>query len=538
MMNTTKMQTIIPSASSEEQNGSFNVPELIDQNFICALFNIKPDNVKQIHCVRDTKNNETSIFLKLNPSNESCPFCGASQLRTKDYYTRKIKHSVLRDSKSILFYKDRRYECRSCHKTFYAQNPFTENGFNHSLLTTQMVLNDLKDPNRTMASIAKQHHISATTVANIFDAHVEINRRKLSKFISVDEVYAFKSNKSKYVCVLLDYKNKVPIEILPSRRYEELARFFSSIPLEERRQVAVFSCDMWDAYRSIAKRYLPNSITIVDHFHVIQECNRRLDHIRLEIQKKFDRNTTEYYLLKKFNWLLFKNDDQLLDSNRKRRHNRRIKRDLNYHDIKCLLQDTHPQLEMAINLKDALCMFYDSIKILEVGEDPTFKEEVPALKKKADGTATYRSTKLHNETVKRNNKRVLSDVEALKELEELIHRFRECPLHEFSSFAATLNEWKHEIVNSLRVYTELNRRTVSNALIENRNKIIKNVKRTSNGYNNWHRFRARLMYTLDPDSTYSLFADESVIENKRQKNREHYQAWKQRKNKPHCDAHL
>lgn len=527
IMNTTLLQTNGSTTGADIQRDTLSAQTLVDQQFICSLFNITPENVLHINCIRDTKTNMTSIFITLHPSFPPCPSCGAPLPKIKDYYTRKIKHSVLNDSHTILLYKDRRYQCHCCQKTFYTQNPFTEDGFQHSILTTQMVLKDLKDPNMTMVSIARRHHISATTVANIFDAHVDIGRRKLPKFLSIDEVYAFKSNKSKYICVLLDYKKKVPVEILPSRKYEDLASFFSSIPLEERQTVTVFSSDMWKAYRTIAKRYLPNAVTIVDHFHVIQECNKRLNRIRLEIQKKFGRKSVEYYLLKKFNWVLFNNDVQLLDPNREKRYNKKVKRYLNYHDIKCLLQDAHPQLEMAINLKDALCMYYDSIKILEEGVDPSFQEEVPELRKKKDGKVTKRSAKLHHEAEKRNNKRVMSYEDALSELNELISRFRECPLIEFSSFASTLNEWKHEIVNSLRVYTELNRKTVSNALIENRNKIIKNVKRTSNGYSNWRRFRARLMYTLDPESTYSLVADESVIERKRQKNREHYQTWRQ-----------
>lgn len=522
-----KQQTIhIPT--TKEQEDAFRVPNLIDQHFICSLFNMKAEDILHINCIRDPIQNVTSIYITLQPSSPQCPACGSPQTKLKDYYTRRIKHSLLNDSQTILYYQDRRFRCPYCRKTFFTQNPFTEDGFRHSMLTTQMVLNDLKDPNMTMASIARRHHISATTVANIFDAHVDIGRHKLPKFLSIDEVYAFKSNTSKYICVLLDYKNKVPVEILSSRRYEDLARFFSSIPLEERQNVAVFSSDMWSSYRTIAKRYLPNAITIVDHFHVIQECNKRLDHIRIETQKKFDRKSDEYYLLKKFSWVLFSNDIALLDPNKKKKYNRRMKRYLNYHQIKCLLQDTHPQLEMAINLKDALCMYYDSIKIIEEGEDPQFQEEVPALKLKADGKATKRSSKLHHEAKKRNNKRVLSYEEALKELEELITRFRECPLVEFNSFASTLYDWRHEIANSLRVYTELNRKAMSNALIENRNKIIKNVKRTSNGYSNWRRFRARLMYTLDPESTFSLIADETMIDMKRKRNREHYLTWKAR----------
>ena len=45
---------------------------------------------------------------------------------------------------------------------------------------------------------------------------------------------------------------------------------------------------------------------------------------------------------------------------------------------------------------------------------------------------------------------------------------------------------------------------VNNAIIENRNKIIKCIKNNANGYTNWLRFRNRVMYVLDPNATFSL----------------------------------
>ena len=38
--------------------------------------------------------------------------------------------------------------------------------------------------------------------------------------VRFDEVYAFKSEKSKYVCVLLDFKKQIPVDVLPNRKKE------------------------------------------------------------------------------------------------------------------------------------------------------------------------------------------------------------------------------------------------------------------------------------------------------------------------------
>ena len=63
-------------------------------------------------------------------------------------------------------------------------------------------------------------------------------------------------------------------------------------------------------------------------------------------------------------------------------------------------------------------------------------------------------------------------------------------------FSDTLTQWKSEIINSFIKIQGMNKR-MNNGLIENRNKSIKLLKHSSNGYTNWNRFRARVLYTLN-----------------------------------------
>ena len=84
-------------------------------------------------------------------------------------------------------------------------------------------------------------------------------------------------------------------------------------------------------------------------------------------------------------------------------------------------------------------------------------------------------------------------------------------------FAKTLMKWKKEIINSFIVLKQeyyidaatgeekLQEKKMTNAIIENKNAIIKCVKKNANGYTNWGRFRNRIMYVLDPKATYSLY---------------------------------
>ena len=174
-------------------------------------------------------------------------------------------------------------------KTYYEHNPFVFRSMKISALTVYNILNDLKKYNETFSSVAKRYYISSTTVASIFDSHVDMKRKKLPEMINFDEVYAFRSDDSKYVCMLLDFETHDPVDVLPSRRYDYLHSYFMRIPKEERDNVRYVCSDMYDCYRSIARTCFPNSVCIVDHFHLSQELGRRIDSVRIRTMKKYSK---------------------------------------------------------------------------------------------------------------------------------------------------------------------------------------------------------------------------------------------------------
>ncbi len=71
-------------------------------------------------------------------------------------------------------------------------------------------------------------------------------------------------------------------------------------------------------------------------------------------------------------------------------------------------------------------------------------------------------------------------------------------------YASTLKEWKKGIINSFIPIKSPIPRTATNAAIENRNKLIKDIKRGGNGFRCWSRFRNRILYALNSESTMHL----------------------------------
>ena len=455
------------------------IMENISNDFILTLFNLDNKNIDELKVTHQFDG--IHVHVKLSASEHVCPVCGCLTSKTHSYTNRKITHSILNNNPCYINYRARRYICHECSKTFYEHNPFTTEGMKISLATVYNVLNDLKKSNETFSAVAQRYNISPTAAAYIFDRHVNVSRRKLPECICIDEVYAFSSGKSDYVCVLLDFNSQKVIDLLPSRRKYDLINYFTLIPREERLNVKVVSTDMWETYRIVTKLVFPNAVNALDKFHLIQEFNRRLDRVRIDTMnevrpnpnfKQVNHSSNEiiehrekhkkYYVLKKFNWLLFKNDDDTFNPNTERKYNHVLDGYFNYYDLVEYMIRTDKKLEEALYLKDELKRFFDK-----------------------------------------------SDIDNAKNnLNELIREFKSSSIPVMNDFGNTMVRWKNEIINSFIKVNPEKTRKVNNGIIENRNKTIKNIKHNSNGYRNWERFRNRVLYVLNDDVTYYMYPKE------------------------------
>lgn len=180
------------------------------------LFHLNPDDIANILCT--TFNKMMVLIVTLADKHQACPYCGFTAPKIKEYVTKEVTHSALTTQKCIIKYRARRYKCPVCGKTYYEFNPFVFKSQKISILTVHNILKDLKDFNETFTSVARRYHVSPTSVSTIFDNHVDIARNKLPEIINFDEIICLQIRKSKYVCVLLDFKKQVPVDVLPNRK--------------------------------------------------------------------------------------------------------------------------------------------------------------------------------------------------------------------------------------------------------------------------------------------------------------------------------
>lgn len=257
------------------------------ENIIISLLNIDSSTVQTLSTVRNK--DQLSIHITLKKQEILCQCDSPRPLKFKEYYTKKIKHSLIMNMDTILYYKARRYQCSCCYKTLYEPNPFTTLFQKKTFGLSQMTMTQLMKPEYTFTSVAQQLCVSPTTILNIFDSLFNDTRQSLPNILCLDELYFSRYSSYKYCCVLVNFESQQLVDLVESCRKFSLSKYFDSFTQEERDNVKVVCIDFYDPYRQVIRLKLRKATICIciDHFHIIQLVNRYLDQIRIKTMKNF-----------------------------------------------------------------------------------------------------------------------------------------------------------------------------------------------------------------------------------------------------------
>ena len=421
-------------------------------NFIIKLFNIEGiENLDIDKSNAHIENTSKSIDIYLIRYIFSCHICGSTKIYSKGTKNEVIKH-VLNGGEAcnVIFHK-RRFRCLDCGSTISESlNGFKyENGISEALNIE--LLYKLRNRNLTYEMISKSLNVSSTHVMNVFDKYVDVKRHKLPLVLSIDEIYSDNlSSRCKYCLILFDPINKLIIDVIDSRKKKHLIDYFKIIKYEERLSVKYVTIDLYRAYRSVARSYLPNSIVAADSFHVIENLNRLFDKVRLKVMKRYENYKGDL----DFNYWIFKK----------------------YYKFLLMDFDSITNKEIYFKKKDMyLDKYYIRDKMLELD---TELEEAYNLKEE------YRYFNLNWKNY-RNHKEILN---------EEIRLFMSSSIEEMNEFGRLLIHWKNEILNSFTIVSGIR---LSNSYIERNNEEIGKLFYISHGFSNFKRARNRIMYSIN-----------------------------------------
>ena len=428
------------------------------ENFITDMLNIKLEDLENISPIKQS-DGTIIVKLKLKSKPFNCPYCG-QLTRNHGYSRRKLTHSTLINRKCYIIYLQRRYKCTECEKTFSEHNPFINTGESLTYETKLNVLQDLKRPESTYTAVAHRYNLTVTTVQRIFDKHVNIPPKPLPRLLSIDEHYFPESDyDSLYCCLLMDFATTVIIDILPDRRKNALAHYFTLIKnrtfniatqKSELDNVQFISIDLHKPYKEIAQSFFPNATICADSFHVLETLTKCFRQIRLRCRRSTEDENISY-LIQKFRYVF--NHKVNLDNAPK--YNKRLKRYINNREIRDLLFSRFPDLKKAYELKEDYILF--------------------------------------------NEKATYNDAEA--GLIREINAFADANIPEYTEFYTLMCNWYWEIVNSFII---VQNKRINNSIIESRNRQVERLIYNANGFRNFKRARNRILYVLNKKDTYTI----------------------------------
>lgn len=263
----------------------------------------------------------------------SCPHCGGSQLRSKDRFTRRVRHENFGLRRSILFLEGYKWLCLQCRRYFRERFPGILPCQRSSEAFRQMIFRQHLDGiNRSR--LARREGIGAATVERYFRHGIERqfaewHSRRCPRVLGIDE--HFFTRKKGFATTLCDLGNHKIYDVVLGRSELSLEAYFHR--LEGKSEVRVVCMDLATNYRSLVRTHFPNARIVADRFHVIRIINHHFLNCWREIDPAGSKNRG------------------LLSLMRRHRHNLRADQQLK---LAAYLAE-HPALELIYRFQQRLC---------------------------------------------------------------------------------------------------------------------------------------------------------------------------------------
>jgi transposase len=226
-----------------------------------------------------------------------CPACG-DRAQVKE---RPVVHYVdlpVYGTPMSLAWKKHRMRCvnRECAKRTWVLGDHRI-AAKHCLLTTRAAkwATAQVGGGRTVSEVAAElscdWHTVNDAVITYGEALLAADRKRLNRTsaIGLDETSFVKLGEhvhTHYATTVADVENHQIIDILPTRRYVDVAGWIDKQPRAWKERIRFGALDMSATYAAVYTVMLPKAHQVVDPFHVISLANRCLDAVRRRVQNE------------------------------------------------------------------------------------------------------------------------------------------------------------------------------------------------------------------------------------------------------------
>lgn len=195
----------------------------------------------------------------------------------------------------------RRFFCTICRKAFTEKVTNVKKRERVTLNHKREVVSHLSG--KSFSSDTKKYKVSYHTqrkwlnklTANQIFNFVEEEKKDTSFVLGIDEV-SFAGRQM--VTTIGNITTRRLKGILNSKRKDELKKILRSFSPRIKSLISEVVIDMCPLYLMAIRQVLPNTVIVVDHFHIIQDANKRIDQIRYIAQDIHKKKIPRYILTK------------------------------------------------------------------------------------------------------------------------------------------------------------------------------------------------------------------------------------------------
>jgi len=250
----------------------------------------------------EKKDKNIYFYLKKRSKMAACQDCGKKTNYIYDHAKpRKVKHGTIADKTAILVFSIRRFKCLFCNSIFVEKTNIISKYQRATLRHKQEVIFNLSD--RSFSAGTKKYKVAYNTQRRWLD---ELVKNKLFDFdeeetknkpfvLGIDEVSFAGRQMITTIGNITDHHLK---GILNSKRKDELKKVLRSFSPKIKSLISEVVIDMCPLYLMAVKQVLPQTAIVVDHFHIIQDANKRIDGTRYILQDIYKKRIPRYILTK------------------------------------------------------------------------------------------------------------------------------------------------------------------------------------------------------------------------------------------------
>jgi len=240
---------------------------------------------------------EIIIYAKKRSKTARCKTCNRRSKKLKDYRSpSKILHMMLCNQKVYLVFKKRRFKCDNCSKLFTEKVSFLESYQRASIFVKHHALERLADSSfkATNKRIGISYGGLTQLLKKVFTLEAidwQSQKVKASIRLGIDEHHLGKRHK--YLVTIANLLTGKPIHILQDDKQSTLRKFLKQLPDSVKEVIDEVCIDMRKSFLAAVAKELPNTRIVIDHFHVIQDANRRVQEARKieeDVQEKIKDN--------------------------------------------------------------------------------------------------------------------------------------------------------------------------------------------------------------------------------------------------------